>query len=50
MRKLFLPTIVLAVNGGVDPKPISSMGRADRPAMSFEQEWSLKTHENNKPW
>ena len=35
---------------GVDPKPISSMGRADRPAMSFEQGWSLKNHENNKPW
>ena len=34
----------------VDPKPIASMGRADRPAMSFGQGWSLKNHENNKPW
>lgn len=37
-------------NGVVDPKPIASMGRADRLAMSFGKGWSLKNHENNKPW
>ena len=34
----------------VDPKPIASMGRADRLAMSFGKGWSLKNYENNKPW
>ena len=33
-----------------DPKPIASMGRADRLAMSFGKEWSLKNYENDKPW
>jgi hypothetical protein len=33
----------------VEPKPIASMGRADRNAMSFAKGWSLKNYENNKP-
>ena len=42
--------IVLAVAmAWVDPKPIASMGGADRLAMSFGKRWSLKNYENNKP-
>jgi hypothetical protein len=51
MRELFPAIIVIAVaNGVVDPKPIASMGRAERLAMSFGRGWSLKNYENNKPW
>ena len=30
--------------------PTRAMGRADSLAMSFGEGWSLKNHENNKPW
>ena len=50
MRELFPATIVLAVAlARLDPKPIASMGRAERLAMSFGKGWSLKNYENNKP-
>jgi hypothetical protein len=45
-----VPGRIVRRNGVVDPKPIASMGRADRLAMSFAKRWSLKNYENNKPW
>ncbi len=41
--------VIAVAMARVDAKPIASMGRADRLAMSFGKGWSLKNYENNKP-